>query len=483
MGYNRQIDRHLRPSRTESPLPDMNTIEKFYLSDVRCFAGESELNIRPLTFLVGENSTGKSTVLGCMQALGNFIAPKSYPNVNFNVDPYQLGTFSEIARKSNPKTSTFSLGFTLGHSSGKQSITTVRARFEEGPAKIEPVLSEISWEFPEGKINVMHSPGKKSNYAKSFRGQPGFRIRVDSKNSKYKIFDVEFFDDRSPAFYMADIDGLLSFMKYQVDIHKQDGDKSKHKAMDQLITMIERGGPAVASQHAMVREGPAERESIFIESIAPTRSKPKRTYNPIAIMGDPEGEDIPLILMKMAMTQPKEWERLRVKLIEFGKISGLFSDIDVSRLGQSGVKPFQLRVKVRGPRVNFVDVGYGISQLLPILVKMFKQKETHFLIQQPETHIHPRALAELTSLMIQNHKQHSNVFVVETHNDYMVNRARIEIMKGNIVPEDVSLIYLSPKGNIVNVHNITFDKSGNMHGEPADFQAFFMSEARALLGF
>ena len=49
----------------------MNTINKFFMRDVRCFDGEHEFNIRPLTFLIGENSTGKSTVLGCLQALGN----------------------------------------------------------------------------------------------------------------------------------------------------------------------------------------------------------------------------------------------------------------------------------------------------------------------------------------------------------------------------------------------------------------------------
>ena len=48
------------------------SIRKLIIEDVRCFAGRQEFNIRPLTFLVGENSTGKSTVLGCFQTLCNF---------------------------------------------------------------------------------------------------------------------------------------------------------------------------------------------------------------------------------------------------------------------------------------------------------------------------------------------------------------------------------------------------------------------------
>ena len=59
---------------------------------------------------------------------------------------------------------------------------------------------------------------------------------------------------------------------------------------------------------------------------------------------------------------------LESKLVEFGKRSGLFQNIEVKNLGGSMGNPFQLKVKVRGPNSNIVDVGYGVSQILPILV-------------------------------------------------------------------------------------------------------------------
>ena len=49
-------------------------IKEFIIKDVRCFAGENRLKIRPLTFLVGENSTEKSTILGCFSALFDTLA-------------------------------------------------------------------------------------------------------------------------------------------------------------------------------------------------------------------------------------------------------------------------------------------------------------------------------------------------------------------------------------------------------------------------
>ena len=47
-------------------------ITQFTMEEVRCFAERQEFNIRPLTFLVGENSTGKTTTLACFEMLANY---------------------------------------------------------------------------------------------------------------------------------------------------------------------------------------------------------------------------------------------------------------------------------------------------------------------------------------------------------------------------------------------------------------------------
>ena len=78
-------------------------LDKFFLRDVRCFKGEKEFDISPLTFLVGENSTGKSTVLGCIQALIKSVDKDRYLGImepiDFNSEPFQMGAFENIVRK------------------------------------------------------------------------------------------------------------------------------------------------------------------------------------------------------------------------------------------------------------------------------------------------------------------------------------------------------------------------------------------------
>ena len=152
---------------------------------------------------------------------------------------------------------------------------------------------------------------------------------------------------------------------------------------------------------------------------------------------------------------------------------------------------------MRGPNSNIIDVGYGVSQILPILARVleypiFRRGASGILhigpmpislLQQPEVHLHPRAQAELSSLLATLASEGNRAFIVETHSDYMIDRARIEIKKGNIRPEDVSLIYLEPKGNVVKVHNISFDKMANMEGVPPHYGEFFLEETNRLMGF
>ena len=174
---------------------------------------------------------------------------------------------------------------------------------------------------------------------------------------------------------------------------------------------------------------------------------------------------------------------IKKKLLRFGKSSGLFSGIDVKAFDKSPNAPFQLKIKSNGPKSNLIDVGYGVSQVLPILVRAIIDRKTKHLIQQPEAHLHPQAQAALGSLLIESVHSNKNSFIVETHSDYTVNRVRIEIMNGKIHPDDVSLIFLEPLKNKVVVHNIKFDIQGNIIGEPESYRSFFQKEMYDLLGF
>ena len=455
----------------------MNTINKLILKDVRCFEGRNEFNIRPLTFLVGENSTGKSTALGCFQALSDFVVGQE-GDIDFNKEPYQMGAFADITRKTKRRAKSFELGFEYEN---KQYILTLIAR-EDGS---EPVIQQIRNIYEDGEILIKV---ERTQNGKSLNQRRKINIEEPEKN-KF-ILSIK---DSSHLNIIPNLSDI-GFIIHMLTIEMQDEKISSAYKMFAIEMQSEKTSSVHKNLMAFLkkvekREHPKEFSlDIFLSdstySFAPIRSKPERTYNPLKETASPEGSEMPMVLMNLSKSNEEEWEHLKKRLEDFGKASGLFTAIGVRKLGQSTSDPFQLQVKVNGPKTNIIDVGYGVSQILPILVRIVKARQgTLFLVQQPEVHLHPKGQAELVSLLVNMKNERENSFVVETHSDAMIDRARIEIMKKRIKPEDVSLIYLEPSGNKVEVHNISFDEQANMINVPGSYRDFFLKESNKLLGF
>ncbi|RKU11578.1 hypothetical protein C6502_07750 [Candidatus Poribacteria bacterium] len=428
-------------------------ITQFTMEEVRCFAGRQEFNIRPLTFLVGENSTGKTTALACFQTLADYLIDGG---IDFNSPPYSMGIFKEIVRNSRKKEKIFKLGFTF-HGDVEYAV-----EFAERRGGVEPVVSSINVKLTDSEIVLRASDIMSARL-----------VSVDREQNQYQV-------DVTSAFLDAN-----SFHYLSADFtHRWERVSEDEKALLNHLRNIEDLWDDI-------------RDNLFVCSAAPIRSQPERVYNPTRQYYDPEGSHVPMWFMETKATEKEEWETLKEQLIDFGQRSGLFQNIEVINLGGSRGSPFQLKVKVKGPNSNIVDVGYGVSQILPILARVleypiFRQSLSGImrigpmpisLLQQPEIHLHPRVQAELSSLLATLASDGNRAFIVETHSDYMIDRARVEIRKGTIHPEDVSLIYFEPKGNVVKVHNISFDKMANMQGVPPHYGEFFMKEYRELMGF
>ena len=367
-----------------------------------------------------------------------------------------MGIFRDIVRNSRPKGNAFKLGFTFTGDREDVEYTVECVQKKDG---LEPAIESVTIKFTDGEI-VFQVFQKKETSGKGI-----YLASFDEDRNQYYV-NVAFLDQVP----------LSLLLNYCTNIIERQSEGENPLAEYVLKKYKDIG-----------RLGNLYNISVF--STSPVRSRPKRTYDPTREFNDPEGSDVPMRLMRIESTKKDEWEILKQQLVEFGKSSGLFQNIEIQNLGGSLGAPFQLKIKVRGPNSNIIDVGYGVSQILPILVHILSPpplsqwQNTYFLLQQPEVHLHPTAQAQLSSLLASSASHGDQSFIVETHSDYMIDRARIEIRKGTISPNDVSLIYLEPKGRVVKVHNISFDKMGNMTGVPTHYRGFFMTEYRHLMGF
>ena len=347
------------------------TIQTFTLKDVRCFADKQKFNIRPLTLLVGENSTGKSTVLGCIQTLSDYfsfdIFNISRRNLNFNREPYEMGAYADIARKTGGRggiSDCFQLGFEVRIN--ETDTVSYLIELVERERGAEPVINKIRMIFKEGEI-ILENKEKKNEERTRF--QPIFEIdgpHLGSKENEF-LFRLDLASNSDNLYHLFrydpddDTDNQEKFKKFLQKIYSRLGDRKMRQSPD-MIDLLDAIRPWYPD----------------FESFAPLRSKPKRTYNPEQELEDAEGSEMPMVLRNMSRSDSSRWKSIQKELMTFGKASGLFQDISVRKLGKSTNDPFQLQVKARGPKVNIIDVGYGVNQILPILVRILRARRSAF---------------------------------------------------------------------------------------------------------
>jgi hypothetical protein len=121
-------------------------------------------------------------------------------------------------------------------------------------------------------------------------------------------------------------------------------------------------------------------------------------------------------------------------------------------------------------RVNIADVGFGVSQTLPVLVALHAAK-THQLVyvEQPETHLHPRAQYALAEVLASAAKRGVRV-VVETHSSILLLGVQTLVAEGKLAPDAVKLHWFQRQrdGRTV-VTGGDLDESGRFGGWPEDF--------------
>lgn len=96
--------------------------------------------------------------------------------------------------------------------------------------------------------------------------------------------------------------------------------------------------------------------------------------------------------------------------------------------------------------LDITDVGFGISQVLPIIIQGFLSIDDSItIVEQPEIHLHPMMQADLGDLFIDIIKKQAKKLVIETHSEYLLKRIRRRISEGVISPSMVSICLFHPK--------------------------------------
>ena len=132
-----------------------------------------------------------------------------------------------------------------------------------------------------------------------------------------------------------------------------------------------------------------------------------------------------------------------------------------------------------------MDVGYGVSQVLPLLVSLIHPDGSSlYLLQQPEVHLHPSAQAALGSLFCTTAASGRQI-IVETHSDYILDRILLDIRdkRTDLKPDDVSILYFERDDLDVSIHSLRIDDEGNVIDAPDGYRGFFRDELKRVIDF
>ena len=449
------------------------------VANFRCFRDPQAARLAPLTLLVGDNSTGKTSFLALVRALWNVAFRDRVPD--FKEPPYDLGSFQEIVHVSGGRAHQ-APGFTAGFRVNVVGQPHIYPSAEgiEGPVRFQMTFEKDS-SAPSLVVRRIESSEHWIEDATSRHQAPSFSFgtTLDDWKTRAEVLPMHPWDGAGRD--LPPLSMLFSFTRAAFERNRQDVVSTRNIRPDK------RDWETCESLSWVFRSYPH-----LVFAAAPVRSQPRRTYDPARLARDSEGAYIPMYFAHLLRSDKKRWQVLKSSLDGFGRFAGLFEEVDVRQFGPSDGDPFQIQIRQHGNKESFhnlVDVGYGVSQALPVITELLRPDASQLLLlQQPEVHLHPSAQAAFGSLL-SGVAAEGRQLIVETHSDHLIDRIRMDVRNpsGKLTPEAVSILYFERRNHAVKIHSLGWDVNGNLVAKrgstiPESYRQFFRIETRRSLG-
>lgn len=170
------------------------------------------------------------------------------------------------------------------------------------------------------------------------------------------------------------------------------------------------------------------------------------------------------------------------------KQMGLIEDFEVKQIAPRR-REYEVLVKSPGvaKQVNITDVGFGISQFLPVLVACFYAPPGSIIImEQPEIHLHPSAQTWLADLFIEvihswERGAPRNIqLIIESHSEHFLRRLQRRIAEQVLARDEVAAYFCAPGTAGSRITELDVDIFGNIRNWPDNFFGDSMGEAVAM---
>ena len=161
---------------------------------------------------------------------------------------------------------------------------------------------------------------------------------------------------------------------------------------------------------------------------------------------------------------------------------GLIYDFRVEEIAQ-GTNLYRAMVEMSssGVATPLTDVGFGVSQVLPVLVLLYYVPEgSTVLMEQPEIHLHPAVQSALADVMLNVADVRNVQIVVESHSEHLMRRLQRRVAEERASSEDVKLYFVSSNRGRARLADLLLNEWGEIENWPDNFFGDEMGEIAAI---
>lgn len=204
--------------------------------------------------------------------------------------------------------------------------------------------------------------------------------------------------------------------------------------------------------------GFSEEPASKLVNLGPVRPSPTRVH-----LDDDASDDLAVPLIRKLHRSPE----LRKNVNTWMQRLGIPYRVDIDRLisersGTTRGHSFHLTDTRSGVEVGLGDVGYGVSQVLPIVTECVGASRTILCIEQPELHLHPRLAADLSELLVEAAIR-GNQIIAETHSENILLRVQRLVSEGKIPSTSVAVLYVDNQTEAgATVKRLRLDEDGDL---------------------
>lgn len=438
-------------------------ISNLSISNFKAFE-KASIDLKPMTVLLGPNNAGKSSILSVFRLLTQTIESfdSSVPLL-LNGIMGDFGTYKDIVFKNSTKRHIkIELIITpknipSSHPDEKEIITSLKYSYKRN--RRELVLNNISLKTNEQHIiETAYSKESERHIVQKISDRV---VPTSLRSNISNSLNIQNFMPLYLMYFMGRDEASISVARKEFQI--KDPNKFFQHMMRQSRTVL----------NTIQR----------IEYIGAMRLSPSRTYlftgekrNRVGSNGDYATH---ILAMDSARGGSKS-QNIKDNVVAWLRKAGIASDLGIEIISD---RHFEIRIQhpITREYENYADVGYGNSQIIPILVGGYNLKaNSTYLVEQPEIHLHPRAQSELGDFFLDLYNRNIQT-IVETHSEHMILRLQQHIAKGLIPSEDIIFHYIYPQNNEKCIIPLRVDENGYFIDEwPEGFFSEKLEEAKQL---